>query len=116
MMKNGANISNELTRAIGSSLPHVERSVLKTEYRTQSDQVHGFDGDAMIDAVGSWRSSRIFRWGIIYGLWSSLGFLYTSQLYLGMKYEGMNHSYPRLLFWQLAGCWLPWAVVTLPIV
>jgi two-component system LytT family sensor kinase len=58
---------------------------------------------------------RSTMWVVIFGVWTVLGLLYTSQLYLGLRSEGMSHSFWRLLVWQLVGCWLPWAVVTPPI-
>ena len=60
-------------------------------------------------------SRRWLKWGGIFGLWSILGFLYASQLYLGLLHEGMSHSFWRISVWQIVGCWWPWAVVTPPI-
>lgn len=60
-------------------------------------------------------SRRWLKWAGIFGLWSILGFLYASQLYLGLLHEGMSHSFWRITIWQVVGCWLPWAIVTPPI-
>jgi signal transduction histidine kinase len=45
------------------------------------------------------------------GVWVFFGFLYASQLYIGLRSEGMDHSFWRLLAWQLIG-WGFWGAAT----
>jgi two-component system LytT family sensor kinase len=54
---------------------------------------------------------RWLKWGLIFGVWTFLSFLFTSQIYLGMRMEGMSHFFWRLFFWQWSG-WCYWAVFT----
>ncbi|HWS54768.1 MAG TPA: histidine kinase [Pyrinomonadaceae bacterium] len=48
------------------------------------------------------------------GLLGLFGFLYASQIYVGTRAEGMDHSFWRMLAWQWAG-WGSWALLTPPI-
>src|ERR671938_873200 len=61
---------------------------------------------------GDLLSRRWLGWAVNFGIWTILGFLYSSQLYLGTYMEGMNHSFWRILFWQLFGCWYGWLAFT----
>jgi two-component sensor histidine kinase len=54
----------------------------------------------------------LWLWGLNFGFWTVLGLLYTSQLYVGMRLQGMNHSFWRILAWQLIGCWYGWVFFT----
>ncbi|HWT02049.1 MAG TPA: histidine kinase [Pyrinomonadaceae bacterium] len=56
------------------------------------------------------RRSWLVKWGLIWSFWTLLGLLYTSQLYVGMR--GHNHSFWRMLAWQLLGCWYFWPLAT----
>lgn len=58
------------------------------------------------------RRSWLVKWGLIWSFWTALGLLYTSQLYVGMKLQGMNHSFWLMLAWQLFGCWYFWPLAT----
>ncbi|MDQ3806014.1 MAG: histidine kinase [Acidobacteriota bacterium] len=48
------------------------------------------------------------------GLWGLFGFLSASQIYLGSRAEGMDHSFWRMLAWQWLG-WCFWGLLTPPI-
>ena len=58
------------------------------------------------------RHRWLLKWGLIFGFWTALGLFYASQLYIGMLMEGMNHSFWRILVWQLAGCWYGYFLAT----
>jgi hypothetical protein len=58
------------------------------------------------------RRGWLLKWGLIFCFWTVLGLLYTSQLYVGLRMEGMNHPFWLLLAWQLVGCWYGWFVFT----
>jgi two-component system LytT family sensor kinase len=61
---------------------------------------------------GAMSSRRGLVWAASFCFWTALGLLYTSQLYVGMRLEGMQHSFWRLLVWQLGGCWYVWFLAT----
>ncbi|HKQ99242.1 MAG TPA: histidine kinase [Pyrinomonadaceae bacterium] len=63
-------------------------------------------------AEGAARRRWLFKWGLIFTFWTVLGLLYTSQLYIGLRMQGMNHSFWRILAWQLFGCWYVWILFT----
>jgi two-component system, LytTR family, sensor kinase len=50
-------------------------------------------------------------WLAVGGVWVFFGFLYASQLYVGLRAEGMDHSFWRLLAWQVLG-WGFWGAAT----
>jgi hypothetical protein len=58
------------------------------------------------------RRGWLLKWGLNFCFWTVLGLFYSSQLYLGLRMEGMNHSFLRILAWQLLGCWYGWVVLT----
>lgn len=58
------------------------------------------------------RRRWLVKWGLVWSFWTALGLLYTSQVYIPMSLEGMNHSFWRMLAWQLFGCWYFWPLVT----
>jgi hypothetical protein len=58
------------------------------------------------------RHRRLLKWGLIFCFWTTLGLLYTGQLYVGTLMKGMNHSFWRLPAWQLFGCWYGWIAFT----
>ena len=58
------------------------------------------------------RRPWLLTWGLSFCFWTALGLLYTSQLYIGLRLEGMNHALWRLLLWQMVGCWYGWFVFT----
>jgi two-component system LytT family sensor kinase len=58
------------------------------------------------------RRAWLLKWGLIWSFWTVLGLLYTSQVYFGMRLEGMHHSFWRMLAWQLLGCWYFWPLLT----
>jgi hypothetical protein len=60
---------------------------------------------AATDIVEIAGRSFLAKWGLIFGFWTALGLFYSSQLYIGMRLQGMDHSFWRILVWQLAGCW-----------
>lgn len=64
------------------------------------------------DATAVARRQWQIKWGLIFSFWTVLGLLYTTQIYVGMRLEGMSHSFWRLLAWQLLGCWYGWLVFT----
>jgi signal transduction histidine kinase len=64
------------------------------------------------DMTASARRRWLLKWGLIFGFWTVLGLLYTGQLYVGMRLQGMDHSFWRLLIWQLLGCWYGWVAFT----
>ncbi len=58
------------------------------------------------------RRAWLLKWGLVWSFWTVLGLLYTSQVYVAMTLEGMNHSFWRMLAWQLLGCWYFWPLLT----
>ena len=58
------------------------------------------------------RRNHLLKWGLIFCFWTVLGLLYSSQLYVGMRGQGHNHSFWRILAWQLLGCWYGWVLFT----
>jgi two-component system, LytTR family, sensor kinase len=71
--------------------------------------------EAEMEAVGASGAARrqwLMKWGLNFCFWTALGLLYTSQMYVAMRMEGMNHSFWRLLAWQLLGCWYGWLLFT----
>lgn len=64
------------------------------------------------DITASARPRWLLQWGLSFCFWTVLGLLYTSQLYVGLRMEGMDHSFWRLLAWQLLGCWYGWFIFT----
>jgi two-component system, LytTR family, sensor kinase len=69
-----------------------------------------------MEAADTTRDARrhrwLLKWGLIFCFWTVLGVLYTSQLYVGTRLQGMEHSFWRMLAWQLLGCWYGWVVFT----
>lgn len=55
---------------------------------------------------------RLLAWGLIFCFWTVLGLFYTSQLYISTRLHGMDHSFWRMLAWQLLGCWYVWVLYT----
>jgi hypothetical protein len=71
--------------------------------------------ETTLKAAGDYNAARrrwLVKWGLIFCFWTVLGLLYTSQLYVGLRMEGMHHSFGRLLAWQLLGCWYGWVAFT----
>ena len=60
---------------------------------------------------GAEASRRRLRWLFIIGFWTFFGALNGSQLYLGVRSEGMDIPFARVFVWQMLG-WLPWAALT----
>ena len=58
------------------------------------------------------RRRWLLKWGLIFCFWTVLGVLYTSQLYVSTRLHGMDHSFWRMLAWQLLGCWYVWVLFT----
>ena len=58
------------------------------------------------------RRQGLLKWGLIFCFWTVLGALYTSQLYVSTRLHGMDHSFWRMLAWQLLGCWYGWVAFT----
>jgi two-component system LytT family sensor kinase len=66
------------------------------------------DGGAEVTRAAA---SRRLRWILIVGFWAFFGALNGSQLYLGIRSEGMNVPFGRVFAWQMLG-WMPWALLT----
>lgn len=48
------------------------------------------------------------KWAIIFGFWTLFSVLYANQIYFEMLHQpGMNHSWFRIVFWQLL-VWYAW--------
>ena len=63
------------------------------------------------EASGGGRQ-RALKWAAVFVFWTSFGILNASQLYLGLRSEGMrDHSFGRMFAWQIAGWWF-WAAAT----
>jgi two-component system LytT family sensor kinase len=58
------------------------------------------------------RHRWLLKWGLIFGFWTALGLFYSSQLYIGMRMKGMDHSFWRILVAQLVGCWYGYFLAT----
>lgn len=56
-------------------------------------------------------SRRRLRWLFIIGFWTFFGALNGSQMYLGIRSEGMDIPLSRVFAWQMLG-WIPWALLT----
>jgi two-component system LytT family sensor kinase len=56
-------------------------------------------------------SGRRLRWLFIIGFWTFFGALNGSQMYLGVRSEGMDISLSRVFAWQMLG-WIPWVLLT----
>jgi two-component system LytT family sensor kinase len=59
-------------------------------------------------------SRRRLRWIFIVGFWTFFGALNASQLYIGIRSEGVSAPLGQVFAWQMVG-WVPWALLT-PIV
>jgi two-component system LytT family sensor kinase len=57
------------------------------------------------------RRARWVTWGVVFGLWTCFGLLNASQLYLGLRAEGMEHAFWRMAAWQVLNWWV-WAAFT----
>lgn len=52
------------------------------------------------------------KWASLFGFWTLFSFLNANQVYFEMLHEpGMNHSWWRIVFWQLA-VWYAWGCLT----
>ena len=52
------------------------------------------------------------KWASLFGFWTLFSFLNANQVYFAMLHEpGMNHSWWRIAFWQLA-VWYAWGFLT----
>jgi two-component sensor histidine kinase len=69
-------------------------------------------GKAKGEAADAARRRWLVKWGLIFCFWTVLGLLYTSQLYVGLHMREMDHSFWRILVWQLVGCWYGWILFT----
>ena len=69
-------------------------------------------GKAERESADAARRRWLVKWGLIFCFWTVLGLLYTSQLYIGLRMKEMNHSFMRILVWQLVGCWYGWILFT----
>src|SRR5215213_7388106 len=67
------------------------------------------DGGAEVERAAA--SRRRVRWLFILGFWVFFGALNGSQLYLGIRAEGMDIAFGRVFVWQMLG-WMPWALLT----
>jgi two-component sensor histidine kinase len=66
------------------------------------------DGGAEVESAAS---RRRLRWLFIIGFWTFFGALNGSQMYLGIRSEGMDIQLSRVFAWQMLG-WIPWAFLT----
>lgn len=66
------------------------------------------DGEETARAAAS---GRRLRWLFILGFWTFFGALNGSQMYLGIRSEGMDIPLSRVFAWQMLG-WIPWALLT----
>ena len=67
-----------------------------------------------VESKLSFRAQSRVRWAIIVGFWTFFGILNGSQLYFGVRMEGMHLPFARVFAVNLLGWW-PWIVFT-PIV
>jgi two-component system, LytTR family, sensor kinase len=52
------------------------------------------------------------KWAIIFGFWTLFSVLYANQIYFEMLHQpGMNHSWFRIVFWQLL-VWYAWGCLS----
>src|ERR1700749_3290050 len=63
------------------------------------------------EAARAAASGRRLRWLFILGFWTFFGALNGSQMYLGIRSEGMDIPLSRVFAWQMLG-WIPWALLT----
>ena len=63
-------------------------------------------GDAAVAA-----RRRALKWGVIVGFWAFFALLNASQLYWGLRSEGIRRPFLPMLLWQLLG-WSPWVGLT----
>ncbi|MDQ2856774.1 MAG: hypothetical protein M3R68_10630, partial [Acidobacteriota bacterium] len=61
-------------------------------------------------SLGSPSRNRL-KWAVIIGFWTFFGLLNGSQLYFGVRMEGMHLSLWRVFGLDLLG-WLPWILFT----
>ena len=50
-------------------------------------------------------------WAVVFGIWTFFAVLNASQVFIGMRAEGMDHSFGTMLAWQLSN-WYLWALLT----
>jgi two-component system LytT family sensor kinase len=55
--------------------------------------------------------ARWVTWAAVFGLWTAFGLLNASQLYLGLRAEGMDHAFGRIATWQVLNWWV-WGAYT----
>jgi two-component system LytT family sensor kinase len=58
------------------------------------------------------RRDSLLKWGLIFGFWNALGFLYSTQVYFENSNETRNISFWLLFCWQLFGYWYGWFLFT----
>jgi two-component sensor histidine kinase len=73
-----------------------------------------FNSHDQVSDGGSKPGKRMVRWAIIIGFWTFFGLLNATQLYLGLRMEGMYLPWWRVFATDLIGWW-PWIPAT-PIV
>ena len=76
-----------------------------------SPSVNRYEPMAVVPGRRPARRGTALRWALIFSLWLLFGFLNASQIYLGMRAEGVSRSFWLMLAWQAAG-WLAWAPLT----
>src|SRR5881396_696731 len=64
-----------------------------------------------IEAFNGSKSRNRLKWSIIVGFWTFFGLLSASQLYIGLRMEGMNLPLWRVVGTNLCGWW-PWIPAT----
>jgi two-component system, LytTR family, sensor kinase len=69
------------------------------------------DAAAMAEDLTPGRRPWLKRAAAVFGIWTFFGVLTATQVYVGLRSEGMNHSFGRLLAWQLSN-WSIWALFT----
>src|SRR3954465_4374724 len=82
---------------------------MKMENGTLAQAAARSDGGADVERAAA--SGRRLRWLFILGFWTFFGALNGSQLYLGIRAEGMNITFAPVFVWQMLG-WMPWALLT----
>lgn len=70
--------------------------------------------NSAIDTLDGGKSRSRLKWGIIVGFWTFFGLLNASQLYFGVRMEGIHLPFWRVIGVNLLGWW-PWILFT-PIV
>src|SRR3954469_22532331 len=63
------------------------------------------------ETVNHERSHRRLKWAVIVGFWTFFGLLNASQLYIGLRFEGLNLPLWRVVGANLFGWW-PWIPAT----